>query len=78
MKTAISIPDDVFERAQRLAHGTRKSLSQLFADALREYVARHAPEEITDRMDQVCSELDEPADLFVSAAAGRILARSEW
>ena len=78
MKTTVSIPDDVFEQAERLARGARKSLSQLFAAALREYVARRAPEEVTDRMDQVCSELDEPADPFVSAAAGRILARSEW
>ena len=78
MKIAVSIPDDVFERAERLIRGTRKSRSQLYADALREYVARHAPEEVTDRMDQVCAELDEPVDEFVSAAAGRILARSEW
>ena len=78
MKTAVSIPDDVFERAERLARSTEKSRSQLFADALREYVARHAPEEVTERMDKVCSELDEPVDPFVSAAAARILARSEW
>ena len=78
MKIAVSIPDDVLEQAERLARSTRKSRNQLFCDALREYVARHAPKEVTDRMDQVCSELDEPADPFVSAAAGRILARSEW
>ncbi len=78
MKIAVSIPDDVFEQAERLARGTRKSRSQFYADALREYVARHAPEEVTNRMDQVCSELDEPVDEFVSAAASRILARSEW
>ena len=45
MKTAISIPDDVFERAERLARHTKKSRSQLFSEAVREYVARHAPDE---------------------------------
>ncbi len=42
MKTAISIPDDVFKVAERLARRTKKSRSQLFSDAVREYVARHA------------------------------------
>lgn len=78
MKTAVSIPGDVFERAERLARGTNKSRSQLFADALREYLARHAPDDIRERMDKVCSELDEPLDAFVSAAAARTLAPSEW
>ena len=78
MKTAVSIPDDVFEQSERLARSTRKSRSQFYADALREYVARHAPEEVTDRMEQACAEFDEPVDEFVSAATGRILARSEW
>ena len=42
MKTAISIPDDVFEVAERLARRTKKSRSRLFSDAIGEYVARHA------------------------------------
>ena len=78
MKITVSIPDDVFERAERLVRSTRKSRSQFYADVLREYLARHAPEEVTERMDKVCSELDEPVDAFVSAAAARTLARSEW
>ena len=78
MKTAVSIPDDVFEGAERLARRTKKSRSQLFSDALREYVARHAPEEVTEAMDRVCVELGHPADKFIAAAARRILERSEW
>lgn len=78
MKTAISIPDDVFEGAERLARRTRKSRSQLFSDAVREYVARHSPEEITEAMDRVCTELDQPTDEFVFAASRRTLERSEW
>ena len=49
MKTAVSIPDEIFQSAERLARRTRKSRSQLFSDAVREYVARHAPEDITDK-----------------------------
>jgi metal-responsive CopG/Arc/MetJ family transcriptional regulator len=78
MKTAVSIPDDVFEGAERLAHRTNKSRSQLFSEAVREYIARHAPEEVTEAMDRVCADVDPGADDFVSVAAGRILERSEW
>jgi len=78
MKTAVSIPDEVFEGAERLARRTKKSRSRLFSDAVREYVARHAPEEVTDAMDRVCAELGNPNDEFVASAAHRILKRSEW
>ena len=75
---AISIPDEVFEEAERLARRTKKSRSQLFSDAVREYVARHAPEEVTEAMDRVCGELGDAKDKFVSSAARRVLERSEW
>ncbi len=78
MKTAVSIPDDVFEGAERLARRTKKSRSRLFSDALREYVARHAAEEVTDAMNRVCAEVGRSKDLFVSSAARRVLERSEW
>jgi metal-responsive CopG/Arc/MetJ family transcriptional regulator len=78
MKTAVSIPDDVFDGAERLARRTKKSRSQLFSDALKEYVARHATEEVTDAMDRVCAELGTPSDAFARAAAHRVLKSSEW
>jgi antitoxin MazE6 len=78
MKTAVSIPDDVFKGAERLARRTKKSRSQLFSDALKEYVARHAPDDVTDAMDRVCAQLGNPADKFVASATRRILKRSEW
>jgi metal-responsive CopG/Arc/MetJ family transcriptional regulator len=78
MKTAISIPDEVFEGAERLARRTKKSRSQLFSDAVSEYIARHAPEEVTEAMDRVCEELGHSKDKFVSAAARRALEHSEW
>jgi hypothetical protein len=78
VKTAVSIPDDVFEEAERLARRTKKSRSRLFSDAVREYVARHALDDVTNAMDRVCAELGNSKDGFVSAAAHRILERSEW
>jgi metal-responsive CopG/Arc/MetJ family transcriptional regulator len=78
MKTAVSVPDDVSEEAERLARRMGKSRSQLYKHALAEYVARHAPDRVTEAMDRVCSNLGQPIDSFVSAASRRILERSDW
>ena len=78
MKTAISIPDDVFRAGERHARRAGKSRSQLYAEALSEYLARHAPDEVTEAMNQVVDQLNEPTGPFVAAAARRILERTEW
>ncbi|MSO48583.1 MAG: hypothetical protein EXQ49_01565 [Acidobacteria bacterium] len=79
MKTAISLPDSVFRDAERHAKRTRKSRSQLYAEALSEYLARHAPDEVTQNMNTVIAQLDGSGrDRFVSGAAQRILASTEW
>jgi len=78
MKTAVPIPDDVFAGAERLARRTKKSRSQLYSEAVRDYVARHAPEEVTEAMDRACEALGPASDGFVSAAAARVLKRTEW
>ncbi len=78
MKTAVFIPDDVYQTAQRLALRTRKSCSRLFSDALRGYLARHAPNEVTTAVDRACAEVGPVRDPCVSAAARCILKASEW
>jgi antitoxin MazE6 len=78
MKTAVSIPDSVFEQVERLVRRTRKSRSQLFSEALSEYLARHAPDEVTEALDRVCAGQSEAPDPFVSSAARRVLQRTEW
>ncbi len=78
MKTAVSLPNDVFRAAERHARRARKSRSQLYAEALSEYLSRHAPDEVTEAMNHVIDQLKEPTDPFVTAAARRILERSEW
>ena len=78
MKTAVSIPDEVFEKVERLARRARKSRSEVFSAALREYVARHAPDEVTDAINQVCDRIGEQNDPFVRTAARRILEKAEW
>jgi len=78
MKTAISIPDKVFQDAERLAERLHKSRNQVYSEAVAEYVARHDPDAITEQINAVCAEVDTRPDPFVTAAARRILERTEW
>ncbi|MBI2896164.1 MAG: ribbon-helix-helix protein, CopG family [Deltaproteobacteria bacterium] len=78
MKTAISLPDDVFDRAERLARRLKKSRSWLYREAVTEYVARHDPDAVTAAMDRVADLVDTRSDVLVSTAARRILERTEW
>jgi predicted transcriptional regulator len=78
MKTAVSLPDEVFRDAERLARRLKKTRSELYKEAVAEYVARHDPEAITVALDRLTAEVDSRPDEFTSAAARRMLERSEW
>jgi len=78
MKTAVSIPDDVFEKVERFARRTKRSRSEVFSMALREYIARHAPDEVTDAINRAVDEIGDQTDDFVAAAARLVLEKTEW
>ena len=78
MKTAISIPDNIFADAEKLARALKKSRSLLYSHALKEYLARHAADQVTEALDRVCGD-NPPADsAFAKAAARRTLRPSQW
>ena len=78
MKIAISLPKDVFEKAERLALKARKSRSQIYCEALREYVARHSPDDVTDALNRAMEQIGQAEEKFVALASARALARVEW
>ena len=78
MKTAVSVPDDVFDSAERLARREHRSRSDVYSAALRDYVARHSPDEVTETLDRVVGDLGGSIDPFVARAGARILENSEW
>jgi metal-responsive CopG/Arc/MetJ family transcriptional regulator len=77
MKTAISVPDDVFEDADRLADRLGKSRSQLYTEAVIEYLNRHDPDTVTERLDAVYA-ISESPDRFITKTTRHILERVEW
>ena len=80
MKTAISLPDQLFAEVERLAQRSGRRRSELYATALREYLARHAPDEVTEGMDRAIAQIGESTteDQFTGMAARRTRETTEW
>ncbi len=78
MKTAVSIPDDVFLRAEELAGQTNRTRSRLYSDALGEYLARHGTDVVTAGMNEALAGINEHPDAFLTSASRSVLAKSEW
>ena len=78
MKTAISIPDDLFDSADELARRMGMSRSRLYAEAVSEYVAKHRDQDVTRRLDEVYGEADSGLPEAIRSAQGRSIDRSEW
>jgi predicted transcriptional regulator len=78
MKTAISLPDELFGEAEHLAAQLRISRSELYVRALKEFLTRHAPDPVTQALDTLCDDLDTSPDGFAVRSARRTIARGEW
>jgi predicted transcriptional regulator len=79
MKTAISLPDALFESAEALARRLGVSRSQLFANAVAEFIAQHDRARLTERLDAVYADApQEPPDLELAALQARSLPREKW
>jgi len=53
MKIAVSIPDPIFEAAERLAKQRNMARSQLFAEALEAYLEARDSQAITASLDEI-------------------------
>lgn len=80
MKTAISIPDEVFEAAERAAKRLGVSRSELYSNAVKEFIERHRRENVTDKLNEVYFENESASELDVGLKAlqAKSLPREEW
>ena len=78
MKTAISIPDELFHQADALADRLGKSRSELYREALADYLARRDPAAVTVALNELADELAADRRGLVAHAADRALASTEW
>lgn len=78
MKTAISLPDPLFEAADALAERLGVSRSQLFATAVAEFLAKHQGRKITERLDAVYGREPDTLEPDVRKAQGRSVGTGTW
>ncbi len=76
MKTAISVPDEVFSSAERLAKRLKLSRSELYSRALAEFLARHTPKMVTESWNAVLADVESEDEM--TAAARRVFEKVEW
>lgn len=78
MKTAISIPDELFTAADTLAGRLGVSRSELYSTAVAEFIAKHNPSEITERLNQVYATEDSALDPVLRRIQAISIGPEEW
>ena len=79
MKTAISIPDTIFQLAENLARQFNISRSELYSKAISEYIEAHKKENVTEMLDKVYSEhINNSIDPNILKLQASSIPEEEW
>jgi len=78
MKTAISIPDDLFKKVEKLAREEKTSRSQIFCKAIELYIEKIKAQKLLEALNSVYAEEESCEEKFVRKKskdyfAGKIL-----
>ncbi len=80
MKTAVSIPDEVFEAAERAAKKLGMSRSELYANAVREFIEHYRRENVTEKLNEVYADNESASELDrgLEALQALSLEKEDW
>ncbi|MBX7245434.1 MAG: hypothetical protein K1X53_08035 [Candidatus Sumerlaeaceae bacterium] len=78
MKTAISIPDDVFQSAEEFSRSHKVSRSALYTAAVKSYLARHRLENVTSQLNGIYGREDSKLSEDVYSAQIASFELDEW
>ena len=78
MKTAISIPDPIFEAAEQAAKRLSMTRSQLYTKAIQQFLEAHKDEKITEKLDEVYAEEDSSLDPVIEQLQSLSLPEERW
>jgi predicted transcriptional regulator len=78
MRLTISIPDDLFARAEELAQRLQVSRSHLYARAISEYTTRHRSKLVREKLDEVYGDASAELDEALSIMQSLSLPREKW
>jgi len=78
MKTAISIPDTIFQAAEGLAHRLGISRSELYAKAVAEYTGRYKGQNVTKKLNEIYGENNSTLDKKLHTMQFHSISKEEW
>lgn len=78
MKTAISIPDPIFEAADGCAHRLGMSRSELYTKAVTEYIQRHKTYQVREKLDAIYAVEDSGLENELDTMQIRSIPKEEW
>ena len=78
MKTAISVPDEIFELSEQLAKKLKVSRSKIFAMGVKKLAEEHDDDQVTARLDEFYSKEKAEIDPVVMKMAVLSLPKDEW
>lgn len=78
MKTAISLPDGLFELAEHMAHRMHITRSNLYALALKSFLEKQQKDTVTQELNSIYATEDSKTDSFIQAANNALLSSETW
>ena len=78
MKTAISIPDEIYQSADQLAKRLGMSRSELYSKAVSSFIEAHQNEAVTKALDKIYDKEPSKIDPVVNVMQLRSLPKEEW
>ena len=78
MKTAISIPDDIFHTADHIAKRLGMSRSEFYSKAVSSYISKHQNEAVTKALDEIYEKETSQVDPVIKLMQFKSLAIEQW
>lgn len=78
MKTAISLPDELFRRADALAGHLRIPRSRLYARALDAYLRSQRRDDVTEALDRIYAQESSSVDARLTRMQRKSLPKGGW
>jgi metal-responsive CopG/Arc/MetJ family transcriptional regulator len=78
MKTAVPIPDEIYQSADQLAKRLGMSRSELYAKAVSNYINAHKNEAVTKALDQIYAKEKSEIDPVINVMQLRSLPKEAW
>ena len=78
MKTAISIPDNIFKKVEKTAKKMGLTRSRFFTIAVEEFIENHNPSQITDKLNSIYESENSEIDQIFFAMQVQSIDKEVW